>query len=88
MKRAVQNLLSAERLKSYTSTEEHFRNLQLIAQITPHLATIEICLRNILDIEMKKKNPDWIVNPLNESEEEKRVAVIMSKKTFNLIKGI
>ncbi|WP_205595918.1 hypothetical protein [Helicobacter felis] len=76
-RRTIQDVLSAERLKSYTNMEEHFRNLQLIAKITPHLATIEICLRNILDIEMKKKNQDWIRQPLDESEEDKKVAMIL-----------
>ncbi|GMB89982.1 hypothetical protein NHP190002_06630 [Helicobacter ailurogastricus] len=35
---------------------------------------------------MKKKNPDWIVNPLNESEEEKRVAVIIDHARLEIEK--
>ncbi len=35
---------------------------------------------------MKKKNPDWIVNPLNESEEEKRVTAIIEHARLEIEK--
>ena len=59
-------LLSKERLQSYSSIQEHFENLQLIANITPKLATIEIALRNLLDHELSKIDSNWIENSTNE----------------------
>lgn len=55
-----QILLSKERLQSYVSVEEHFKNLALIARLTPKLATLEIILRNLLDNELGKVNARWI----------------------------
>ena len=51
------------RLNSYKSIEEHFKNLRLIGQIAPKLGMIELIMRNLLDLEMKKinpRNPDWL----------------------------
>lgn len=56
----LQILLSKERLQSYTSVEEHFENLTLIARLTPKLATLEIILRNLLDNELSKIDARWI----------------------------
>jgi|GEM_PF-256457 len=66
--RDINNLLSKERLKYYNdSIEEHDRNLNLIAQITPNMAMIEISIRNIVDFYIKQEiRSDWIVNPINE----------------------
>lgn len=44
------------RLNSYKSIEEHFKNLRLIGQIAPKLGMIELIMRNLLDLEMKKRH--------------------------------
>lgn len=53
-------LFSKERIDSYNNVEEHFRNLRLIARITPKIAVIELIIRNLLDYEMCKINKDWL----------------------------
>lgn len=56
-------LLSKERFNSYDNDiEAHFRNIKTIALITPKLATLEICLRNICDYLLCKTiNENWLM---------------------------
>ena len=56
-------ILSKERLSSYDNDiEAHFRNIKTIALITPKLATLEICLRNICDYLLCKTiNENWLM---------------------------
>lgn len=70
----LQILLSKERLQSYTSVEEHFENLTLIARLTPKLATLEIILRNLLDNELSKIDARWI-----ESSQDTKMQEELSK---------
>lgn len=70
----LQILLSKERLQSYTSVEEHFENLMLIARLTPKLATLEIILRNLLDNELSKIDARWI-----ESSQDTKMQEELSK---------
>lgn len=61
-KTSINNLLSEERLSSYSSLEEHKQNLELIQKITKKLATIEIYIRNTLDFCMKNLLKDeWLL---------------------------
>lgn len=77
-------LLSKERLQSYSSIQEHFENLQLIANITPKLATIEIALRNLLDHELSKIDSNWIENSTNE-QMQKELDKIKNKEKYAIL---
>lgn len=54
---------------------EHFENLIFISKITPKIATIEICVRNIFDIHQPK---DWIINS-QDNEILKQVQIIQHR---------
>lgn len=79
------NLLSKERLKSYSIAEDksdieiqierHDKNLNLIQRIVKNIAYIEIGIRNLLDYYMKEKYQisDWIEYKANQSSSFKNI---------------
>ncbi|CAM2861224.1 hypothetical protein [Helicobacter burdigaliensis] len=61
------DLFSKERLISYNNEiAKHYENLKLIGKITPKIATLEIILRNKLDVKMLEKDSEWIKNSNDE----------------------
>ncbi len=61
MIRNATNLISAARLADYIDEQQHFKNLELIGQLTLHISHIEIFLRNLTDYYMKDKlGSDWL----------------------------
>lgn len=67
-KESYEILLSKERLSSYDNDiEAHFDNIKTIAFITPKLATLEICLRNMCDnLLYEAYGEDWLVDMSDE----------------------
>lgn len=62
-KQNIENLLSQERLSTYTDLQAHTKNLDLIAKITPKIALIEISLRNMLDFCMTHSQGEaWLIS--------------------------
>lgn len=62
-KQNIENLLSKERLFTYTDLQAHTKNLNLIAKITPKIALIEISLRNMLDFCMTHSQGEaWLIS--------------------------
>ncbi|MBZ7990549.1 MULTISPECIES: hypothetical protein [unclassified Campylobacter] len=72
---SLKDLISTKRLYCYKNINEHFDNLIFISKITPKIATIEICVRNIFDIYQPK---DWIINS-QDNEILKQVQIIQHR---------
>lgn len=77
-------LLSKERLSSYNNDiEAHFRNIKTIALITPKLATLEICLRNMCDYLLCEiYGEDWLVG-MNDEKVQDELSKICAKAGAN-----
>ncbi|HDX6240639.1 TPA: hypothetical protein RPW09_001653 [Campylobacter fetus subsp. venerealis] len=65
--KTLDNIISKERLSSYSSIDEHCKNLRIIAILTPTIAMIEISIRNIVDFYFKQiYGTEWIKNSVHE----------------------
>lgn len=58
----LHTLFSKGRIVSYTSTNQHFDNFRLIAQISENLGIAEVLLRNKIDFVMCGLDSAWIDN--------------------------
>lgn len=84
-KQDLELLLSKERLSSYDNDlEQHFRNLKLIAFITPKLATLEICIRNMVDFLLSKEDENWLLNLDDEKVREELNKIATRENVPNL----
>lgn len=77
----LNQLISEKRLSSYKNIDEHFDNLIFISKITPKIATIEICIRNIFDMQQPK---DWIIKS-QDNEIQKQVQIIQHRYGYSNI---
>lgn len=75
---------SKPRLDSYESIDEHFENLWLIGQIAPKLGMIELILRNLLDLEMKKRKSNWL-QTCNDAKILQKIQNLQSKAGGQLL---
>ncbi|ULO01365.1 hypothetical protein AVANS_0735 [Campylobacter sp. RM5004] len=75
----LEDLISTQRLSYYKDINEHFDNLIFISKLTPKIATIEICIRNIFDMHYPK---DWIIQS-QDSEIQKQVKIIQHRYKNN-----
>lgn len=53
-------LFSQARINSYTSIDEHEKNFEILGNIAPKLARIEIIVRNRIDRKMRKSDENWL----------------------------
>lgn len=84
-KQDLELLLSKERLSSYDNDlEQHFKNLKLIAFITPKLATLEICIRNMVDFLLSKEDENWLLNLDDEKVREELNKIATRENIPNL----
>ena len=67
----LHTLFSKGRIISYTSTNQHFDNFDLIAQISKNLGIAEVLLRNKIDSIMCRLDSAWLDNLPTEIELEK-----------------
>ena len=82
-------LLSQERLSSYDNDiEAHFRNLKIIALVTPKLATLEICLRNRCDYLLcEKLGENWLID-IDDEILQKELIKICDKEGLEDLNGL
>lgn len=58
----LHTLFSKVRISSYDSTNQHFDNFRLIAQISKNLGVAEVLLRNKIDFVMRRLDSAWLGN--------------------------
>lgn len=63
MNEALYNFLSKKRMTSYCDQKEYLKNLELYKKIIKDILHIEICIRNLIDKQLSKKDPEWIKKP-------------------------
>lgn len=89
----LENLISISRLSSYEDKYYHQDNLQLIANITPKIALLELSLRNIIDFALKNiKGENWLellkntINNKNRTDFEEKLLAEIKKIEKKYIK--
>lgn len=81
-------LYSNSRIDSYSSIDEHEANFEMIGNIAPKLARIEIIIRNRIDRKMCEKNRDWmfdLVDSIELDDDKGRIRehdILVSRQTF------
>lgn len=81
-------LYSNPRIDSYSSIDEHEANFEMIGNIAPKLARIEIIIRNRIDRKMCEKNRDWmfdLVDSIELDDDKGRIRehdILVSRQTF------
>ena len=81
-------LYSNSRIDSYSSIDEQEANFEMIGNIAPKLARIEIIIRNRIDRKMCEKNRDWmfdLVDSIELDDDKGRIRehdILVSRQTF------
>ena len=81
-------LYSNSRIDSYSSIDEHEANFEMLGNIAPKLARIEIIIRNRIDRKMCEKNRDWmfdLVDNIELDDDKGRIRehdILVSRQTF------
>lgn len=60
MNETVYSFLSKKRMLSYCDQNEYLKNLELYRKIIKDILHIEICIRNLIDKQLSKKDAEWI----------------------------
>ena len=81
-------LYSSPRIDSYSSIDEHEANFEMLGNIAPKLARIEIIIRNRIDRKMCEKNRYWIfdlADSIGLDDDKGRIKehdILVSRQTF------